>query len=184
MVGALGKALARAGHQVGLVTPLYSGHSRAISGDQKNSTGPGSAAWRRAGVRRKFGPLRPEHGLTLYFIHQPEFYQRAGALSGSTAWIIRTTPQRFIFFSKCVAHLARHLPWKPEIVHLHDWQTGLVPLLILHEKLTEGWGNTPRTCLHDSQSGLSGDFPRLCLPAYESALRIISIRTAWSSTAS
>ena len=40
--------------------------------------------------------------------------------------------ERFIFFSKAVTHLARYLSWRPEMVHVHDWQDGLVPLLIQH----------------------------------------------------
>ena len=36
-------------------------------------------------------------------------------------------------------NLARYLPWKPEFVHVHDWQAGFVPLLILHQKLHDGW---------------------------------------------
>jgi starch synthase len=33
------------------------------------------------------------------------------------------------------------------VVHVHDWQTALVPALMLHQKRAEGWGNPPPTCL-------------------------------------
>jgi len=40
---------------------------------------------------------------------------------------------RFVFFSKCVAYLARYLPVAADIVHVNDWQTGFVPALMLHQ---------------------------------------------------
>ncbi len=72
--------------------------------------------------------------------------------------------QRFIFFAKCVAHLARYLPWRPELAHVHDWQAGLVPLMILHQRWHDGWGKAPRTCLTIHNLAYQGNFPR---PYYE-----------------
>jgi starch synthase len=46
-----------------------------------------------------------------------------------------------------VAHLARHLPWQPQLVHLHDWQTGLVPLFVRHQRDFDGWRPAPATVL-------------------------------------
>ena len=54
--------------------------------------------------------------------------------------------ERFIFLSKCVTHLARYLPWRPDVVHVHDWQTALVPVLLQRQR-AEGWGNPPPACL-------------------------------------
>ena len=77
--------------------------------------------------------LEVENGLTVYFIDQPEFYDRGGIyLEDNVSYA--DNAERFIFFSKCVAHLARYLPWRPDIVHVHDWQTALVPALMLHQQ--------------------------------------------------
>jgi starch synthase len=35
--------------------------------------------------------------------------------------------ERFAFFSRAVLELARALELRPEVIHCHDWQTGLVP---------------------------------------------------------
>ena len=67
--------------------------------------------------------------------------------------------ERFIFFSKCVAHLARYLPWRPDVVHVHDWQTALVPALLLQQQRAEGWGNPPPTCLTIHNLAYQGIFP-------------------------
>ena len=40
---------------------------------------------------------------------------------------------RFALFSQAVCHIAQNLTqleWQPDIVHCHDWQTGLVPALL------------------------------------------------------
>ncbi|HEY4417839.1 MAG TPA: glycogen synthase GlgA [Verrucomicrobiae bacterium] len=144
MVGALGKALAAAGHETVIVTPLY------------------------RGIREKFPQLRREEwqfnlllgddwvkgglwsadlvdGLKIYFVEQPEFFDRAGIYHEKNI-SYPDNDRRFIFFSKCVAHLARYLPWRPDVAHVHDWQGGLVPVF-LQQQESEGWGNPPATCL-------------------------------------
>lgn len=158
MIGAMGKALARAGHQVGVVTPLYRGIREKYPDIQP-------VEWEfdllLGSVRAKASlfSAQTEKGLTIYFVEKPEFYDRAGIYNEHGA-DYDDNAERFIFFSKCVAHLARYLPWKPEIVHVNDWQTGLVPLLIHHQSEKEGWGNAPRTCLTIHNLAYQGYFPR------------------------
>ena len=153
----MGKALAEAGHRVGVVTPLYRGIRERFPELKKLD-------WHTdlpLGARRaqaEVWTLEPIQGLTIYFIHQAEFYERAG-LYGEKGADYADNGARFIFFSKAVIHLARYLPWQPEVVHTNDWQTGLVPLMMLHQKLQEGWGNLPRTCLTIHNLAYQGVFP-------------------------
>jgi len=76
-----------------------------------------------------------------------------------TTSVIRTTPDGSSFFPKCVAHLARYLPWRPDLVHVHDWQAAMVPALMLHQRRAEGWGNSPPTCLTIHNLAYQGNFP-------------------------
>ena len=62
-------------------------------------------------VQAELWSLEIEKGLTVYFIHQPEFYHRA-ALYQEDGISYGDNAERFIFFSKCVANLARYLPWR------------------------------------------------------------------------
>jgi len=145
MVGALGKALARAGHEARIVTPLY----RGIRGQFPNLRRVDWWFDLPLGATRfqaELYSLEVENNLTVYFIHQPAFFDRAGIYFENNI-SYADNAERFIFFSKCVAHLARYLPWQAEIVHVHDWQTAFVPALILNQKKYEGWGNPPATCL-------------------------------------
>src|SRR3954469_8499029 len=77
MVGALGKALAGAGHQVGIVTPLYLGIRERFPGLEQLNV-PLDVPLGVPRVRGEVWMLQPRDGLTLYFVDQPEFYQRAG----------------------------------------------------------------------------------------------------------
>ncbi len=158
MVGALAKYLAAAGHRVGLVTPLYRGIRERFPDlrllDWKIDLPLGA---NRVAAEVWVHELTRE--LTIYFIHQPGFFDRAGLYQDKGA-DFPDNAARFVFFSKSVAHLARYLPWQPELVHAHDWQAGLVPLLILHQQWQEGWGKAPRTCLTIHNLAYQGIFPR------------------------
>ena len=145
MVGALGRSLARKGHQVVLVTPLFAGirerfpAMEPVANRFELPLGPGKVegrAWR----------IRAAERFEVYFIEQESFFNRASlyVLNGVD---YPDNAARFIFFSKAVVHLARQLDATPELVHAHDWQTGLVPLLVTHLRQTGEWPQAPRTCM-------------------------------------
>ena len=76
MVGALAKFLARAGDQVGLVTPLYRGIRDRFAGvepfDWKLDLPMGGPR-----VQAKVRVCRQADGTTIYFIDHPAYYERA-----------------------------------------------------------------------------------------------------------
>jgi starch synthase len=157
MVGALGKALARAGHEACLVTPLYRGIREKFPQMRRINWKfnlPLGAKWEQGDL----WSLEVEKGLTVLFVEHPGFFDRAGIYFENNIGYADNA-ERFVFFSKCIAHLARYSPWKPDVVHVHDWQTALVPALMLHQKRTEGWGNPAPTCLTIHNLAYQGIFP-------------------------
>jgi starch synthase len=160
MVGALGKALARAGHEVGIVTPLYAGVRERCP----NLTRMESTLNLPIGATRVKGEVWKAHpidGLTIYFIDQadfflrPELYQENGVDYPDNA-------ERFIFFSKAIAHLTFHL--SPDILHCHDWQAGLAPILVQNEASAAGWRKAPATCFTIHNLAYQGLFPAAKYP--------------------
>ena len=155
-VGALGKALARAGHEVAIVTPLHRGVRDRFPGLRR-------VDWKfdlPLGAKRVDAvllALEVSAGLTVYFVDKPEYFDRAGIYNDSGG-DYGDNAERFIFFSKCVVHLARHLPLKPEVLHVHDWPVGLVPMLVQHEQ--RAWPKPPRTCLTIHNLAYQGVFSR------------------------
>src|SRR5688572_7877509 len=77
MVAALAKALGRAGHHVGLVTPLYSG-IRDKFPDMQRFDWWIDLPLGLTRVQASVWILQPSPGLTIYFVEQPAFYARAG----------------------------------------------------------------------------------------------------------
>ncbi len=157
MVGSLGKTLARRGHRVGTVTPLYLGIRERFPGLKPVSLSLDFPL----GVRRVKGEvwvLEQEPGLNIYFVDAPEFYQRA-TLYQREGVDFHDNAERFIFFSKAVAHLGLHLDWRPEVVHLNDWQTGFAALFLHHQRKLPGWEDAPRTCMTVHNLAYQGLFP-------------------------
>ena len=156
MVAALARALAQAGHEARVVTPLYRGMLKKfpqIKREDWEFNLPLGADWVRGGL----WSLEPERGLKIYFVEQPEFFDRAGIYHEQNI-SYADNDARYIYFSKCVVHLARWLPWRAEVVHVHDWQVALVPAM-LQQLEREGWGNAPRSCLTIHNLAYQGVFP-------------------------
>jgi starch synthase len=156
MVGALARALAKAGHEARVVTPLYRGIREKFPAMRR-------VDWRfdlplgLKYVQAELWELDLERGLKIYFIDHPGYYDRAGIyLENNLSYA--DNAERYIFLSKCVVHLARYLPWRADVVHVHDWQVALVPALIAQQK-SEGWGNPPHTCLTIHNLAYQGVFP-------------------------
>jgi starch synthase len=157
MVSALGKALAQAGHEVRIVTPLYRGLREkfpAMRREDWKFNLPLGAKWESGDL----WSLTVKKGLTIYFVEHPGFFDRPGIYFENNI-SYADNADRFIFFSKSIAHLARYWPWQPDMVHLHDWQAALVPALILHQQRSEGWKNPPPTCLTIHNLAYQGIFP-------------------------
>jgi len=157
MAGSLAKYLAAAGEEVVVVTPLYSGVREKIPKFGKPAVRVKLPMGRQI-ISADLRPVKPMEGLTVYFVDQPALYDRPG-LYGEGGQDYPDNAERFIFFSKCVAHMARQPAWTPDIVHTHDWQAGLVSLFIAHQHWQDGWTRPPRNCFNIHNLAYQGVFP-------------------------
>ncbi len=64
-------------------------------------------------------------GITFYFIDN-EGYFGGFAPYGDIRWDV----EKFAFFSKAVLSTLPLIDYRPDIIHCHDWQTGLVPVYL------------------------------------------------------
>ena len=73
------------------------------------------------------GVVRLGGGAQCFFIepHSPERFFERGHLYGSTDDALR-----FTFFCKAALEFLLKSGKRPEIIHCHDWQTALVPVLL------------------------------------------------------
>lgn len=163
MVGALAKSLARAGHEIYLVTPLYAGIREKFPQVELTTLKLDLPVGDRH-VQGRVWKTSSIEGLTIYFIDQPEFFYRHSPYLQPDGISYPDNDERFIFYSKAIAHLALHAFKNLDVVHVHDWQAGLVPLLMRHEvlsrhKKTAGQGRVPPTCLTIHNLAYQGTFP-------------------------
>ncbi|MFR0950425.1 MAG: glycogen synthase [Ruminococcus callidus] len=65
-------------------------------------------------------------GVHFYFIDNEYYFKCDRPYSDSTQWDI----ERFIFFSKAVLAAMPVIGFHPDIIHCHDWQTGMIPVFL------------------------------------------------------
>jgi len=107
------------------------------------------------GWREKYvGVLKlksPRRKLRVYFIDNNDYFWR------DTVYGCVDDGERFAFYSKAVLEAMDHLDFRPEILHCHDWQASLIPLLFhssfedrfpgmktvltIHNLEYQGWAN-------------------------------------------
>ena len=69
---------------------------------------------------------RTAAGVPVYFIDNPKFFDRADVYR-TPAGDFEDNRERFIFFSRAVLEAAKAIAFQPDIIHCHDWQTGIIP---------------------------------------------------------
>ena len=76
---------------------------------------------------RYVGILETElDGVKFYFIDNEDYFSGDKPYTSNGIWDI----ERFAFFSKAVLCILPVIDFKPDVIHCHDWQTGLVPVYL------------------------------------------------------
>ncbi|KXU36434.1 glycogen synthase [Cephaloticoccus primus] len=128
-VAALGGALADQGHQVAIFLPGYRSvltHPALPETEKLCELRIEMGQEFISGELRRFSP-RP--GLTVYLVCREEFFDRSFPY-GNGARDYEDNAQRFLFFAKAVVETLRLEAIHADVVHAHDWQAALVPLLL------------------------------------------------------
>lgn len=128
VIGSLTTSLARLGHEVHVVMPLYrqvreaglpltpTGHTLSIP-----------LSWKALPAEIYQAQLDPR--LTYYFIAQDALFNREG-LYGTEYGGFEDNAERFIFFSRAVVEMMVALEMDLDICHCQEWQSGLVPVYL------------------------------------------------------
>jgi starch synthase len=122
VAGALPKALNKRGVDTRVVLPKYEEIPASLIGQFEQITHfTVSFGWRN----QYCGLLRAELDGVTYYLIDNEFYFRRKGLYG-----YGDEAERFVFFCFAVMEAVRYMDFHPDIVHCHDWQTGLIPFLL------------------------------------------------------
>lgn len=133
VVGALPREIARLGHGVTVYLPLYGRVRERLEKERggakldfalRSLTIPFRYYNRFAGVVD--GGTRD--GVQFYFVDCPEMFDRP-ELYGPGGGDYPDNAERFALFCRAVLEAAKQLG-VPDVFHVHDWQTGLLPLYL------------------------------------------------------
>src|SRR5580658_5429464 len=158
VLGALPAALAGRGEQVAVVLPAYrENHYPRATRDAYRSlwipVGPGYLVDIRASTER---------GVTYYFVECPALYDRQG-IYGTPSGDYSDNHLRFAVLSMAAIGVARHL-FRPDILHLHDWQAALAPVYLREHFSGDHTYLGVKTLLTIHNLGYQGLFPPEVLP--------------------
>ena len=116
VVGALPKVLKQMGHDVRIFMPYYG----FLPDKMKVSSEP---IWNGYAMFQNFGvyeTILPGTDVPLYLFGHPSFLGRSIYGGAEEDW-------RFTLFANGAAEFAWNY-WKPQIIHCHDWHTGMIPV--------------------------------------------------------
>ena len=157
--GSLARTLADNGHEVSVFLPGYRAaleHGDAVAAERR---------WRlkiEMGDQFLSGDVRvfaPRKNFTVHLICREEFFDRRG-LYGNGERDFEDNADRFIFFCKGVAEALRLSGSQADVVHCHDWQTALLPLLVREAERRHGVTIADKTVCTIHNIAFQGVFPR------------------------
>lgn len=69
----------------------------------------------------------PGEKIQVYFIDNEEYFKRKSVYTDDRGQLFNDNDERAIFFAKGVLETVKKLNWKPDVVHILGWMSGLVP---------------------------------------------------------
>ncbi|MEM8867788.1 MAG: glycogen synthase, partial [Verrucomicrobiota bacterium] len=138
VVGALSKALFERGHDVRIVMPKYAGLKHIEAAEpQRDRPLIVHLGGHEAYAQVWECPL-PSSEVKCYLLEHHQYFGASSVYVGPSG-DEDDNSRRFSFLSRAAMDLCYHLDWMPDVVHCHDWPTGLVPLYLntteLHQPL-------------------------------------------------
>jgi starch synthase len=147
VMAALPRAIRALGADARMLLPAYPALRGAVEVQDEVTAFPDLMGGGPARILRAQAP-----GLPLYLLDQPAFFDRAGSPYGHPEDLAR----RFAGLAWAAAQLGRigdGEGWKPEILHGHDWPTGLMPAYVAY-----GEGPRPGTVMTIHNIAFQGRF--------------------------
>jgi starch synthase len=163
VVGSLPRALIKLGCEASVVMPKYksiSPEKHKMKLEIKGMAVPMGMGEMSADIYST--KLGDTHG-TVYFIQNDRYFDRDG-FYGTAEGDYHDNAERFAFFSRAVLEMIKNLSWKPEILHLNDWQSGLVAAYLKSVLKGQAPFDAIRTLFSIHNMAYQGLFPKYVLP--------------------
>ncbi len=126
--GALPDALKEAGMDVKIIMPLYSSVKKTMLNKnpvlEKIPVPLGNTV-----LTAQTYIAKSKKRVPTYFVDREDLFRRPNLYGNSTGDYYDNL-ERFTFFCHAALRITKELDFKPDIIHCHDWQTGLIPALL------------------------------------------------------
>ena len=122
VVGALSKTLVGLGVDARVIIPKHS----KIKFEHEEKLETIATATVNLGWRNKYLGIQKMavDGVVYYFIDNEDYFGDAVYRGGDAE------NEQYLFFCKAVCEALSHIDFDPDILHLNDWHTGMIPLLV------------------------------------------------------
>jgi starch synthase len=153
VIEALPRALATAGHEVAVLLPRYK-KTPAKGPVLSKLSIPMGRSYRAPtildGTRLK--------DVQYFFLNDPEYFSR-DQLYGNSHGDYPDNAERYAELSRSAIEVATQL-WRADVLHCHDWQTGLIPILLRTQYPAQSQIRGLPVVLTIHNIGYQGVFPR------------------------
>jgi starch synthase len=152
VAGALPKQVRKLGTDIRVIMPKY----ETIPENYKKEMKKIAQLVVRVGWRRQYCGIEmlEYEGVTYYFVDN-EYYFKRHQLYGHY-----DDGERFSYFCRAVLDALPAIPFRPDIIHCHDWHTGMIPFLLREEYRKNSFYEQIRTVFTIHNLQFQGIFPR------------------------
>jgi starch synthase len=128
VAGSLPQALNEAGVDVRVIMPLYPSTKKVML-DKTPVIDRIAVPLGDLKLAASVYMTRSSKRVPAFFVQREDLFSRP-ALYGSSVGDYYDNLERFTFFCHAVLMVACELDFMPDVIHCHDWQTGLIPALL------------------------------------------------------
>lgn len=122
VVYSLSKEYVKSGHKVSIITPLYkNGNLSCFKNVKQVMSFKTIMNWREISTSVQHSLYK---GIDYYFIDVKQYFDRDGFYG------YYDDGERFALFSNATIEILKRLPYKVDILNVHDWQAAMIPCLL------------------------------------------------------
>lgn len=159
VVGALPKELRKRRHDVRIMLPKY----KSVRGQEFGLKETGEWVRVQVGDRWEAADIRTaktDKGVRVYFINHEGYFGRSGGLYGWPGQEYGDNAERFSFFCRAALEACKAMEFRPDLIHVHDWQTALIPVYLKTLYASDSFFQHTASVLTIHNNAFQGIFPK------------------------
>lgn len=140
VASALPKAIKQLGHKIIAITPFYGLIDKNKFKFEKIASDLSLTIDKNTKVKVNFWLNKNDADFPIYFVDIPEFFSGVDSI-----YKTKFENQKFLIFDLACLKLLKYLDFKPNIIHCHDWHSGLIPQFLKEKNLKDSFFKETKT---------------------------------------